>query len=174
MPSSRLHLIPGPSGWVQARFFDKKSAYRRLFVRFEPDAGGRWAAAEWRIPGYPDDVLRQVPYNRIRKAVDADERIRDELARRISELPEPGFDGAFGEPERSKPIRLVRPKGRRLDDSFYQQVAVTYRQAIGRGLNPRQAIAEAATVSPDVAGRWIYEARKRDLIPKTTPGKVTA
>jgi hypothetical protein len=42
------------------------------------------------------------------------------------------------------------------------------RQAIGRGLKRRTAVAEAAGVSVDVAGRWIYEARKRDLIRETS------
>jgi hypothetical protein len=70
-------------------------------------------------------------------------------------------------------LLIERPPGRRLDDSFYQRIGVVYRQAVGRGMKPRQAIAEAASVSPDVAGRWIYQARKRGLIPKTSAGKVT-
>jgi hypothetical protein len=173
MATSEIHLIPGPAGWVQARFTLDGRRYR-VFVRFEPDAKGQWKPAEWAIPGYRDDVLRQVPHNRIRKAVAADEQLKAKLAGRLSEEPEPGFRSAFGEAERHKPIQLRRPKSRRLDDVFYRQVAYAYRQAIGRGLNPRQAIADAAGVSPDVAGRWIYQARKRELIPRTTPGKVSA
>jgi hypothetical protein len=40
-------------------------------------------------------------------------------------------------------------------------------------LNPRSAIAEAAKVSTDVAGRWVREARKRGFLPATDPGKVS-
>jgi hypothetical protein len=71
-------------------------------------------------------------------------------------------------------IVLDRPAGRRLDDDWYAKVAEAYRLAAARGLKPRTAIAEAASVSTDVAGRWVYEARKRGLLPKTQPGRVTA
>ncbi len=169
MTDQEIHLIAGPAGWVQARYQPR----RRLFVRFEPDANGRWQAAEWSIPGYPPDELRRIPFHRITLAVNADDRVKEELGARLGEEPEPGFRGAFGEPKRGTPLLIKRPPGRRLDESFYQRVAVVYRQAVGRGLKPRVAIAEAAGVSNDVAGRWIYEARKRDLIPKTRPGKVT-
>jgi hypothetical protein len=168
MADSEIRLIPGPSGWVQARF-----GRHHAFIRLEPDAQGRWQAAEWNIPAYPPDVLRRIPHHRILQAVKASDRLIDELANRFEEEAEPGFRHAFGEPERGKPILITRPRGRRLDDSFYARVAFVYRQAVGRGLKPRAAIAEAADVSPDVAGRWIYEARKRGLIPKTRPGKVT-
>jgi hypothetical protein len=174
MPDDEIYLIPAASGWVQARFEDSHSR-RRVFVRFEPDAHGRWNAAEWSLPGYPPEVLRRVPFHRITMAVNANERVLDELAARLDEAPEPGFRAAFGEAQHSgEPLQLVRPAGRTLDDSFYGQVGFVYRQAVGRGMKPRLAIAKAAGVSPDVAGRWIYEARKRGLIPKTRPGKVTA
>jgi hypothetical protein len=169
---SEIHLIPGPGGWVQARFGDTRKR-RRLWVRFEPTPEGPWKAAEWSVPDYPDAEMRQIPFHRIRKAVGADGRVLEELAARLSEPAEEGFRHAFGEPVRGKPIQITRPKSRRLDDEFYARVADAYRQAVGRGLNPRQAIAEAAGVSPDVAGRWIYQARRRDLIPKTSAGRVT-
>jgi hypothetical protein len=166
---SEIRLIPGPAGWVQARFYVGEHV-RRVFVRFEPDAAGRWKAAEWRIPHPPPEPL---PWRRIVKAVDASD-FSARLFARFQEEAEPGFVGAFGEARPfGKLLELKRPAGRRLDGSFYAQVAMLYRQAVGRGLNPRQTIAEQAGVSTDVAGRWIYEARKRKLIPKTTPGKVT-
>jgi hypothetical protein len=180
MADSQVHLMVGGSGWVQARFTaagDAKRFLRRVFVQFEPDAQGNWKATHWDIPEYPPPVMRQVPFQRIKRAVNASESVRTELANRLPDEYEiEGFRGAFAEPvrDRGKPIRLVRPRGHRLPDSFYASVALAYRQAVGRGLNPRQAIAEAAGVSPDVAGRWIYQARKRELIPKTSPGKVTA
>lgn len=169
MASDEIHLIAGPAGWVQARFGEGRTR-RRAFVRFEPDTNGRWNAAEWSIPAYPTDVLRRVPYHRIVAGVRADERLQHELAARLTDEPEPGFRGAFGQPRRREPITLERPRSHRLDDNFYERVSVAYRQALGRGLRPRQAIAKAANVSPDVAGRWIYEARRRRLLPKTRPG----
>jgi hypothetical protein len=146
-----------------------------VFVRFQPDAKGRWKPAEWRIPGYPAEILRQVPHQRIARAVQANEQVKQALATRLAEPAEEGFAHAFGVAVRDRPIVISRPKGRNLDDNFYAHVGHVYRQAVGSGLkNPRQAIAEAARVSPDTAGRWIYEARKRHFIPKTTPGKVTS
>jgi hypothetical protein len=173
MADSTIRLMPGPSGWVQARF-NMQNKLSRVFVRFEPDAKGRWHAVEWSLPGYPPDELRRIPFHRIALAVAADEQVTDKLAARFEEEAELGFRNAYGEAQRRAPLILRRPPGRRLDDSFYQQVGLVYRQAIGRGHKPRQAIASAAGVSADVAGRWIYEARKRGLIPKTKPGKVTA
>jgi len=67
---------------------------------------------------------------------------------------------------------LKRPAGRNLPDEFYATVAERYRDAAGRGLSPRAAIAEAAGVSADVAGRWVRQARKRGYLPPTEPGKV--
>ena len=171
MAASEITLLPGAGGWVQARF-DLDGAPRHVFVRFEPDSEGRWRAAEASVPRPTPQLFQRIPFHRIELAVSADSMLRDALARRLGEDPEPGFRGAFGEPTRGEPLLIKRPAGRRLDDSFYERVGVVYRQAIGRGLKPRQAISEAAGVSPDVAGRWIYEARKRGLIPKTTPGKV--
>ena len=72
------------------------------------------------------------------------------------------------------PIKLRRPSGRYLPEQFYDEVARAYRTAVERGLKPRKTIADAATVSTEVAGRWIREARKRDLLPATEPGKVRA
>jgi hypothetical protein len=158
---------------VQARFELEDGKPRRVFVRFEPTAKGRWKAVEWSIPGYPADVLRQVPYQRIMRAVQASDEVKEVLNDRLAEPAEEGFRHAFGVAVRDEPIVITRPKGRNLDDNFYGHVAYVYRQAIGKGLNPRQAIAEAAGVAPDTAGRWIYQARKRGFIPKTTPGKVT-
>jgi hypothetical protein len=158
---------------VQARFA-LEGGERRLFVRFEPGAKGSWKPAEWSIPSYPPEELRQIPFLRIQRAVQANEGVKKELAKRLGEAAEPGFRNAYGVAERGKPLTISRPKGRNLSDGFYASVAIAYKHAVGSGENPRQAIAEAAGVAADTAGRWIYEARKRQFIPKTTPGKVNA
>jgi hypothetical protein len=71
-------------------------------------------------------------------------------------------------------VAAAASKGRRLDDDWYAKVGATYIAAKDRGLKPRMAIAELAGVSTDVAGRWIYEARKRGHLPPTRPGRVSA
>ena len=108
-------------------------------------------------------------------AVAASEGLRERLVAGLDkEAPEPGPEllkalSGFVHPEFPP---LERPEGRNLPDEFYATVADRYRDAAARGLNPRSAIAEAAEVSTDVAGRWVREARKRGFLPATEPGKV--
>ena len=66
---------------------------------------------------------------------------------------------------------LERPPGRRLNDDFYAQVADVYRRVAGRQKNPRTVIAEAAGVSTDVAGRWVYEAPEARPPRRDDPGE---
>jgi hypothetical protein len=69
-------------------------------------------------------------------------------------------------------LRFLKDRSGRLPvGEFYAAVADRYRDAAARGLSPRTAIATAADVSTDVAGRWVREARKRGLLPATDPGK---
>jgi hypothetical protein len=174
-----LELLSGPGGWVQARVvWDDNSAGPRSFVRFIQDENGRWEAVGLWVDMPTPDVLRSVPLNRISLAANASYAVSAALSARMSEpvhAPQTAefyasFDGFV---KYEPPIELKRPKGRRLDDTWYSQVADAYVAATGRGLNPRASIAEAAGVSPDVAGRWIHQARKRHLLAATKPGKVT-
>jgi hypothetical protein len=110
-------------------------------------------------------------------AVNASESLSAKLEGRLTETSfEPGtleFFGSFNDfvtPE--PPLTLSRPERRALSDEWYAEVAATYRAAAARGLKPRTAIAQAAGVSTDLAGRWVYEARKRGLLAPTTPGSV--
>ena len=69
---------------------------------------------------------------------------------------------------------LRRPKKRYLDDNFYISVAITYRDALARGLNPRPTMsADTGAADATVAG-WIGESRRRGHLPPTTPGKRNA
>ena len=65
-------------------------------------------------------------------------------------------------------------RGLQLDDDHYDRVARIYSRAANRGVAPRKAVAETMQVSPPTASRWISEARRRALLPPTTPGKVRA
>jgi hypothetical protein len=67
---------------------------------------------------------------------------------------------------------VKRPKTKNLDDDFYSRVAGVYRWAVASCLKPRVEISRQAEVSTDVAGRWIYEARRRGLLAPTSPGRV--
>ena len=169
MPKLALDFYFGRAGWVRV-IYGVDSAY----LKFERKRR-KWEPIRVVVERPTASNMRALPINRIVLAVNAS----DWLERHYDE-PEPvpfsaEFYDSFTGFAKREPIRLERPPGRKLDDSFYQQVADAYALADSYGLPPRAAIAEAAGVSPDVAARWIYEARKKErgLIPKTTPGKVT-
>jgi len=170
-----MELKAGPAGWVLAQ----GDTLDACWIRFVP-VGEDWQPTtlfHWPLTA---ELVRRFPLHRIEIAVNADDRLSAALAARYDEpIDEPGTErfvtaftgyGHVPEPE----ITLKRPSGRRLPDEWYAQVAVAYTMASARSLKPRKAIAEAAGVSLDVAGRWIYEARKRGLLPATRPGRVFA
>lgn len=69
-----------------------------------------------------------------------------------------------------RPVR----RAAHLDDDHYEAVARVYSHASDRGVAPRKAVAETMHVSQPTASRWIGEARRRGLLPPTTPGKAKA
>jgi hypothetical protein len=181
MTNDEIHLSPGDGGWVRARFTARDSSEQTAYVRFAP-RGTRWRATELWLRDPSPGLLRALPLNRIERAVNADGSADGQIAfalRAGHTNPTPADLPAHFKDKRRRimqPLKLERPAGRRLDDAFYERVGFVYREAVARGLKPRRAIAEAAGVTSDVAGRWIYEARKRErgFIPKTSPGKVNA
>jgi len=174
-----LEFQDGPGGWVEADVIGE-GEYAPFFVRFRLDKQGGWAPdGALYVPGLSPETLRAIPLKRILLAVGASESLRAALQRRLTEtVPEVGtveFHRAFTSwVHEEPPLRLQRPKGRALPDEFFAKVAETYRAATIRGWPPRTAVAEAAGVSTDVAGRWVREARKREYLPATEQGKVTA
>jgi hypothetical protein len=168
MPAETLELLPGPGGWVQV-------VGKAWIVRFTRE-GDVWKQTEIRLIDARPEDLRAFPLRRIELAVNASDALSAALAARLDEDPEElgprafeGFVIVIPEP----PITLKRPKAHRLTDEWYAEVAKVYRLAAARQLNPRTTIAEAAGVSTDVAGRWVYEARKRGHLPPAQPGKVS-
>jgi hypothetical protein len=153
--------------------------FASFFVRFRRDEQGRWTPnGALYVPGLSPETLRAVPLKRILLAVTASESLRAALESRLDQIvPEvgtPEFQGSFTSwVQAEPPLTLERPKGRALPDEFFAKVAETYRAATIRGWPPRTAVAEAAGVSTDVAGRWVREARKRQYLPATKQGKVT-
>jgi len=147
-------------------------------VRLAPDADGAWKPdGTVYVRPVTQENLRVPPLRRIVVAVAASEGLQASLTARLDDaVPDPGSNdflkalSGYVHPELPS---LTRPTGRTLSDEFYAAVADRYRDAAARGLSPRSAIATAADVSTDVAGRWVREARKRGLLPATDPGKVS-
>jgi hypothetical protein len=180
MSRTNLEFTPATAGWVHADW-----GSGRAWVRFGKDEQGKLAHIdEVHMSGGPTaERLRQIPLGRIATAVRANGAVQLMLAMGIDKKPPPPeFFSAppakFGEiVEKHKPrYRLKRPTARRLDDTFFKNVARAYTDAAGRGLNPRQTIHEDTGAPVDTVARWIREARapERGYLPPGQPGKVTA
>ena len=66
---------------------------------------------------------------------------------------------------------VVRPLEGRLTDEHLQDVAKAYRWNTNANRPPAPAIAEAAGVPVRTVHRWIYEARKRGILPPARTGR---
>jgi hypothetical protein len=177
MTAATLEFTVGPGGWLQAVKLRDDAIESIYAIRLTQDRNGEWQPeGSFHVVPVSPENLRALPLRRILVAVAASEGLRTQLAARVDEnVPEVGsieFHQALSGFVVPEPPPLVRPAGRNLPDEFYAAVADRYRDAAARGLNPRTAIAEAADVSADVAGRWVREARKRGLLPPTKTGKV--
>lgn len=178
MQRTELDLQAGPAGWVKVTL-SSGGEFWEVYLRLRRTDDGTWApeGTLYARPLSPEQ-LRAIPLRRILLSVNASDAARNDLGKRLEDsAPEPGtpeFDEVFAtgwaHPE---PFQLQRPRGRRLPDEFYAEVADLYRKATASTLNPRTAVAEAAGVSTEVAGRWVREARKRGQLPPTEPGKVS-
>jgi len=175
-----MDLFDGPGGWVRAASLPRPpgTSAHGVFVQLVNSEDGWAPNGVLYVPGVTAEELRRLPFRRILLAIGANEALTRDLAERLDEPVPPLGSGeffkAFNGYAHEVPLELERPAGRRLPESFYATVADTYRAAVLRGLNPRTTIAELANVSTEVAGRWVREARKREFLPATEPGKVRA
>ena len=169
--SSSLNFSPGPGGWVHADWGSGEA-----WLRFEPDEHNKLTLAELRTLEPTSESLRRIPLSRIETAVRANAQVQLMLAVGLNEeVPDEMFSVFSGkgmdEPRR---YRLRRPTARRLDDTFFQNVGRAYRDALIRGLNPRQTLAADTGAAPDTVAGWVGEARRRGHLPPTQPGKAMA
>jgi hypothetical protein len=176
---TKLEFTVGPGGWLQTFVRGASGEIESVVaLRLTPVADGNWQpVGTLQVQPLAQETLRVLPLRRILLAVAADPGLRASLTARLGDVvPEPvgsdDFLKAFAGYVHAELPPLKRPAGRNLPDEFYATVAERYRDAAARGLSPRTAIAEAASVSTDVAGRWVRQARKRGYLPATEPGKV--
>lgn len=190
--ASRMRRRSGPGGSCRCErscsrrasvrssvYDDERPEALHAWVNFRRAADGHWKTIALFCLEPTPEALRSLPLHRIEVAANAGGSISEQLAARLDEPPptigSAEFREAFSGWVQPEPaLELRRPPGRRLDDDWYVKVGATYIAAKDRGLKPRTAIAELAGVSTDVAGRWIYEARKRGHLPPTRPGRVSA
>jgi hypothetical protein len=137
-----------------------------------------WRVAELRIDDPTDEALRGFSRVRLENAANAHGLVVMGLAMGHKETPPANLEDMFRgmKPVPLDRLRLKRPKGKRLDESFFKQVAIAYKGAVAEGLNPRQTLARDSGAAPDTVARWIGEARRPDrgYLPPAEPGKVSA
>jgi hypothetical protein len=153
-------------GWVR---------YHNIRLRFSPDATtGRWLLRE--VAAADGDYLSatrltKVPLADIEAIVNTDARIRSEMvadadisAKVVAASVSIGSPHVRGV---NANYRLKKPPGPAgLDDAFLQKVGDAYAAACQRQEAPCKTIAKDVCVSPRSVQRWVYEARKRHIMPQ--------
>jgi hypothetical protein len=178
---TNLNFQLGPGGWTKASWVRESGVERSAFARFaENRIGSRtygrpvWRLATIQVDRPTAETLADIPLLRLELAFNTLE-ISAELKDMLDEPVPADLEQALKRTYRNAPRKkLERPATRRLDDDFYRQVALTYRAAAARGLNPVQTIADdAAGGVYSNAARWVAKARELRFLPKAQRGKVT-
>ncbi|MBY8879759.1 hypothetical protein [Actinacidiphila acidipaludis] len=68
-------------------------------------------------------------------------------------------------------IPAIKPPAGRITPEFLEDLAEAYRYFTGANKSPAPAIAEVADVPVRTVHRWIYEARKRGVLPPARTGR---
>ena len=171
-------MVASGGGWTQVSLGETIIAYIRFTLN---DDHKTFRIAEVRVTDPDPDSLRRIPLARIETAANANGIVMLGLAIAHKKKAPADVTEHFRQArvelhamDDAGRWLLRRPKGRRLDDVFYRDVARAYTEAAGQGLNPRQTLAVDTGSAPDTVARWVGEARRRGYLPPTTPGKVTA
>lgn len=169
---THLHVEAGPAGWVKT-YWRRGARSREQVgrVRFEPMKNGWWRQQDVFASV---SALADIPLRQIELAVNANDVVTDALEQWLDEPSPVDFESAVeGTLERVPRKRFKRPRGRKLGDDFYREIAFAYRDAVRRGLNPAKTIATDADTPLSTVNRWIGETRERGYLPPTEPGRVT-
>jgi hypothetical protein len=166
-----IELTPAVGGWVYADWGNGEA-----WVRFGKDRRERLTRiTEIHVLDPSYQKLARVPLGRIHAAVTMRGASLVQLMLAL------GFDRPL--PDFTKPpkkgmrlerrYQLERPPGKRLDDSFYRDVAHAYQSAVAFGLHPRQAIVGDTGAADATVAAWVGEARRRGHLPPAQPGKIS-
>lgn len=179
-PMKPLKITPAVGGWLHADWGDGQA-----WVRFGKDEGDKLARIIELHTSDPANA-RLVPLHRIQAAATArgSGLVQLMLALGIDQEPPAGMlSGTPAEAVAREVARkadsepryvLKRPRGKRLPDSFFANVARAYQSAVAHGLNPRKTIsADTKTTDSTVSG-WVVKARALGYLPKGEQGKITA
>ncbi len=160
--------VGGVPGWVDARWERSDGSKGSAAAHFRHKKAEQLYIAQLLVTLPTGALLRDVPLARIEAAANADPRIRKWV-----ENAAPADVVRVAHSAAAKRPRLERPKGRRLDDGFYERVAAAYTAAVANGLHPAKTLAEDSDTPPGTVNRWIAEARNRRFLPAAERGRVT-
>lgn len=68
-------------------------------------------------------------------------------------------------------VQLQVPAAKPYPDSFWEDVAAAYRNALASNMSPGVALADVTGRPVTTIHRWVREARRRGLLPEATPGR---
>jgi hypothetical protein len=169
---TKLELVPayvsGQPGWVDVRWQRADGSVGDAVAWFRLKKAERWYIARLLVSVPTAALLRDVPLARIEAAANADPRIRGWIEQAApEEIVKSARRAAAKRP------RLKRPKGRLLDDAFYERVGAAYTGAVANGLHPAKTLAADSDTPQGTVNRWIATAREKGYLPEGEQGKVT-
>ena len=156
----------GSDGYLEASWERADGTSGKAVLSFLPLKAERWHARDIWMREPTAEKLRDVPLARIEAAVNANPSLHEELEKAI---PEAAVSWRRG--RAAQRLKLERPSSRRLDDSFFQQVADAYQAAVANGLPPAKTLAAESDTPAGTVNRWIAGARARGFLPPSEPGK---
>jgi hypothetical protein len=156
---TELELQPGTNhgeqDWILARWKRADGSGGEVWAQLRRKSEHDWYVARLEVIKPTSTLLRDIPLARIESAANANDRVRAWVAEGVRRKAPPRH-------------RLERPRGRRLDDRFYIEVAAAYVDAVAHGLRPAKALAEDSDTPQGTVNRWIAAARGRGYLPKTS------
>lgn len=94
-----------------------------------------------------------------------------ELADPAHRIPSGTFVGSRTDDETPSHLPIITAPQGRITDAFLEDVAQAYRWHVGAKNAPAPAIAESSGIPVRTVHRWIYEARKRGILPPARTGR---
>ncbi len=150
-------LVPSEKGWYEWRDGLRRPA--KVHIKVEEAKDGRFNVNGLRLDGpVSAELLRSLPVGRIEATANA------QLHAGVEHKP--------GRARKTQiPARLRKSTPQGYDDTFYDAVAVAYRQLVGTSSRPIGELAAANEVPVTTAQRWVRESRRRGKLPPGRPGK---
>lgn len=124
------------------------------------------------VPG--PDLSRAASYHATSWGRKVEHWVADSWWAQVAGSGVPQAPRARKRPRRTPPLppQPLKAPDEGLTDAFLRTVAASYADAVRRGLAPAPTLAEEARVSHRTVHRWVYEARKRGIMPPGKQGRV--